>query len=194
MSRPYERFQVLGWQASHDFGNCLKCFKEISSGPTFLCTKNMVCHPGSSKLIILTFWPGPIVRIAPEEVSIDDPEDSLRIIYGHGTKFVKVSNFDYQHVSPSDDTAQSRWYEASDAPGQHSIFTDANLSRHAHERRMVANSFSMTSLMGMESFVDDCVRVLESRFEDFAINASEIDIGHWLQCYAFDVIGGVTVC
>ncbi|KAK4943316.1 hypothetical protein LTR10_017159 [Elasticomyces elasticus] len=33
---------------------------------------------------------GPIVRIAPNEVSIDDPDESVSIIYGHGTKFIKV--------------------------------------------------------------------------------------------------------
>lgn len=32
---------------------------------------------------------GPIVRIAPNEYSIDDPE-AIRHIYGHGTNFVKV--------------------------------------------------------------------------------------------------------
>lgn len=38
----------------------------------------------------LTLYSGPIVRIGPNEVSIDDPEESLSAIYGHGTKFIKV--------------------------------------------------------------------------------------------------------
>lgn len=33
--------------------------------------------------------PGPVVRIAPNEYTIDDP-DAIKIIYGHGTNFVKV--------------------------------------------------------------------------------------------------------
>jgi hypothetical protein len=32
---------------------------------------------------------GPVVRISPNEYSINDPE-ALRIIYGHGTHFIKV--------------------------------------------------------------------------------------------------------
>lgn len=32
---------------------------------------------------------GPVVRIAPNEYSVDDPE-AMKTIYGHGTKFVKV--------------------------------------------------------------------------------------------------------
>ena len=35
--------------------------------------------------------PGAIVRIAPNEYSIDDP-DAVKVIYGHGTNFVKVRN------------------------------------------------------------------------------------------------------
>ena len=33
--------------------------------------------------------PGPVVRITPDTYSIDDP-NAIRIIYGHGTKFIKV--------------------------------------------------------------------------------------------------------
>ena len=35
---------------------------------------------------------GPIVRIAPNEYSIDDPE-ALKTIYGHGTSFIKVGGY-----------------------------------------------------------------------------------------------------
>ncbi|KAK5037278.1 hypothetical protein LTR13_005084 [Exophiala sideris] len=87
---------------------------------------------------------------------------------------------------------QSPWYQASDAPGQHSIFTDTDIARHARERRLVANSFSMTSLAAMEPFISDCVQILESRLSDQAKEGSVVDMGHWLQCYAFDVIGEIT--
>ena len=42
------------------------------------------------KLCSCSLSAGPIVRIAPNEVSIDDPGESLKIIYGHGTQFTKV--------------------------------------------------------------------------------------------------------
>ncbi|OIW35197.1 cytochrome P450 [Coniochaeta ligniaria NRRL 30616] len=118
---------------------------------------------------------GPIVRIAPFEVSIDDPEESLRVIYGPGTRFTK-----------------SRWYEASDPPGAHSLFTDADIRRHAHERRLVSSGFSMTSLLAMEDFVSECVKVFEARMTGFADSGQSVDMAHWLQCYAFDVIGEIT--
>lgn len=90
------------------------------------------------------------------------------------------------------DDCQSRWYEASDPPGGHSLFTDSNIKRHAHDRRMVASGFSMTALLEMEDFVSDCVKVFETRLREFADNGHPVDMGHWLQCYAFDVIGEIT--
>ncbi|KEF55721.1 uncharacterized protein A1O9_08471 [Exophiala aquamarina CBS 119918] len=118
---------------------------------------------------------GPIVRIGPTEVSIDDPEESLRIIYGPGSRYRKA-----------------RWYEASDPPGAHSLFTDSNIQRHAHDRRMVSAAFSMTAVMEMEDFISDCVTMFETRLGEFADKKKPIDMAHWLQCYAFDVIGEVT--
>lgn len=62
------------------------------NGPILIYTVNTVSanpslYTEEGRLTRLT---GPMVRIAPNEVSIDDPEDSLRIIYGHGTKFIKA--------------------------------------------------------------------------------------------------------
>ncbi len=45
----------------------------------------------------------------------------------------------------------------------------------------------------MEPFVDDCSAVLKSRLEQYARSGTSIDISHWMQCYAFDVIGKLTV-
>ncbi|KAK5382251.1 hypothetical protein LTR20_006117 [Exophiala xenobiotica] len=118
---------------------------------------------------------GPIVRIAPNEVSIDDPEESLRIIYGPGSQYRKA-----------------RWYEASDPPGAHSLFTDSDIQRHAHDRRMVSAAFSMTAVTEMEDFISDCVTMFETRLGEFADKKEPIDMAHWLQCYAFDVIGEIT--
>lgn len=51
----------------------------------------------------------------------------------------------------------------------------------------------MTSLVQMESFVDDCSAVLKTKLEEFARSGNSIDVSHWMQCYAFDVIGKLTV-
>ena len=54
----------------------------------------------------------------------------------------------------------------------------------------------MSSLVNYESFVDDCADVFCRRLEEMSARdggrATVVDMGHWLQCYAFDVIGMIT--
>lgn len=51
----------------------------------------------------------------------------------------------------------------------------------------------MTSLVSYESFVDECGALLSQRLEEFSETGLPADLGHWLQCYAFDVIGAISV-
>ena len=57
----------------------------------------------------------------------------------------------------------------------------------------MAALYSMTNLVQMEPFVDECSALLVKRFKEFAQAGRQMDIGHWLQCYAFDVIGHISV-
>jgi len=57
----------------------------------------------------------------------------------------------------------------------------------------VAALYSMTNLVQMEPFVDECSDLLVKRFKEFAQAGRQMDMGHWLQCYAFDVIGHISV-
>lgn len=45
----------------------------------------------------------------------------------------------------------------------------------------------------MEDEVRGCVRELLARLGEFAESGKRVDLQHWLQCYAFDVVGAVTV-
>ncbi|KAK7730687.1 hypothetical protein SLS57_001518 [Botryosphaeria dothidea] len=119
----------------------------------------------------------PIVRIAPNYYSIDDPS-AVRTIYGHGTKFTK-----------------GPWYEASRDPTSElkDLFTDRDEKSHAANRRKVASLYSMTTLLKMEETVNDCIGLIETRFREFASNGRTLNLQHWLQCYAMDVIGAITV-
>ncbi|KFY74560.1 hypothetical protein V499_05422 [Pseudogymnoascus sp. VKM F-103] len=120
----------------------------------------------------------PIVRIAPNEYSIDDP-DAVKVIYGLGSQFIK-----------------SPWYTASGDPDPHGtpdLFSDRNPTRHAASRRKVASAYSMTALAQLEPLVDECYLVLRDRFMEFADRGKVVDMAHWMQCYAFDVIGEITV-
>lgn len=50
----------------------------------------------------------------------------------------------------------------------------------------------MSSIVGYEGFIDNCSSLMVSRFEEAAQSERKIDLGHWFQCYAFDVIGEIT--
>lgn len=51
----------------------------------------------------------------------------------------------------------------------------------------------MTALAQLEPLVDECYVVLRDRFMEFADRGTVVDMAHWMQCYAFDVIGEITV-
>jgi hypothetical protein len=51
----------------------------------------------------------------------------------------------------------------------------------------------MTDLAQLEPFVDEFSFLLRTRFTEFADQKRTIDMAHWMQCYAFDVIGEITV-
>ncbi|KAH8595655.1 putative cytochrome P450 pisatin demethylase [Bisporella sp. PMI_857] len=111
---------------------------------------------------------GPVVRIAPNEYSLDDPE-AVSIIYGIGGDFRK-----------------SHWYIASGNPdpnGPQDLFSIRDPKNHASMCWLVASLYSMSNLVKLEPYVDHCSEVLKL----------PVDMAHWLQCYAFDVIGEIAV-
>lgn len=73
-----------------------------------------------------------------------------------------------------------------------SLFSDQNSPHHGLQRRKFAASYSMSSLVGYEEFVNNCTSLLTQRFSEVAQAGSVVDLQHWLQCYAFDVIGEIT--
>ncbi|KEF56776.1 uncharacterized protein A1O9_06966 [Exophiala aquamarina CBS 119918] len=120
---------------------------------------------------------GPIVRIAPNEYSIDDPE-AIKVIYGHGTSFTKAP-----------------WYYASGSadPNEHNLFTDRNPKRHSETRRKVAALYSMSTLVQLEHFVTEGAECMVDKFEGFAQSGVTVNMQEWAQFWAFDVIGLITL-
>ncbi|ETN43130.1 uncharacterized protein HMPREF1541_02288 [Cyphellophora europaea CBS 101466] len=118
---------------------------------------------------------GSIVRIAPNQYSLDDPE-AVKVIYGHGTEFIK-----------------SPWYSAAVAPGQsHDLFAEPNPKIHAANRRKVASLYSTSNLLKFEPYVDTSVGIFVEQMRELGRRGDIFDLQHWLQCYAFDVIGLIT--
>ncbi|KAJ9481789.1 hypothetical protein VN97_g11670 [Penicillium thymicola] len=127
--------------------------------------------PANLTPITHTTTTGPIVRIAPNLYCISDPS-ATRIIYGQGFKYLK-----------------SEWYDAWNFDSDLSLtnpFSERSSKKNSEDRKKV------TSLLAYEPFVDNCIDIFKQRLAEFATRGQLIDMSHWLQCYAFDVIGQIT--
>ncbi|VUC37777.1 unnamed protein product, partial [Clonostachys rosea] len=120
---------------------------------------------------------GSIVRIAPRQYSLSDPS-VVKQIYGIGHGFPK-----------------SEWYHASSVPNAEwkDLFTDLDSTRHAANRRVVANLYSATALRDMEPNVEECINQYVAKLERMAETGEQFNLQFWMQCYAFDVICQITL-
>lgn len=116
---------------------------------------------------------GPIVRYGPNRYSFDHP-DAIKAIYAPGAGLAK-----------------SAWYDSWAHPGQWTLFTDRLEKRHAESKRAYQSAYSMTALVQYESYVDDCSDLFARRLQERSGGAA-VDLEHWLQCFAFDVVGKIT--
>jgi len=115
---------------------------------------------------------GNLVRTGPNEVSVSDLA-AIKTIYGAGTKFRK-----------------SDWYSVWQGHRKFDLFAERDERIHGEQRRLVSRPYSMEALRDYETYIDDAVQV-------FLDNMSErqhkvVDIGNWVQLFAFDVIGEIT--
>lgn len=122
---------------------------------------------------------GKIVQVMPGYFSIDDPE-AHKIIYGHGNPWLKGEFYKAWDVGPH--------------PEQNNLFALRDPSLHATMRRKVAAMFSMSSLVSYEPYVDHCVDLFYDRLQKFAAQGTMINLGSWMQYFAFDAVSMITVC
>jgi cytochrome P450 len=120
---------------------------------------------------------GPIVRLAPNRYSISDPT-AIRTIYGPGSKFSK-SDF-YRPFGALDETHAD-------------LFSERINAKHALQRRHTANMYSMSSLVMYEPFVDKVNSEFMAAISQHARTERAFDLFTWMQFYAFDVIGEITI-
>ena len=119
---------------------------------------------------------GPVVRVGADLYSIDSPE-IVKKVYSIGSRFPKSDWYDaWRHPDPN------RW----------TLFPDRDMKRHAETRKRFQAMYSMSSLVSYEGYVNECTAIFRERLSEFAESGETIDMAHWLQCYAFDVIGNIT--
>lgn len=116
---------------------------------------------------------GPVVRLGHDLFSISDL-DAASTVYSSQKVLRK-----------------STWYSAFEQRGKPNAFSTNDNAFAAEQRRKFKPTYD--AWLSYEHAADECCRVLEKRFSEFAHKSSEIDIGWWLTCYAFDVMGLLTV-
>jgi hypothetical protein len=76
----------------------------------------------------------------------------------------------------------------------YNVFSTQDPNEHKLLRSRVANKYSMTSLRELEPQVDECSELFLNTMRNIYKEnpKSSVDLGAWLQYYAFDVIGAIT--
>jgi len=69
------------------------------------------------------------------------------------------------------------------------LFSTRDEQYHREQKRPIANAYSMTSLHTKEDAVDSCSVLFMHKLGEFADAKKPVDLGAWLQYYAFDVVG-----
>lgn len=71
-----------------------------------------------------------------------------------------------------------------------SMFSTRDPVRHQALRRSVSQKYSMSSIKALEPVVDECSEIFTLAMKN--LEGKPVDLGVWLQWYAFDVIGAIT--
>ncbi|KAK0667055.1 cytochrome P450 [Cercophora samala] len=122
---------------------------------------------------------GSLVRLGPNCISVGDPEE-LQKIYGTGVN-LKKSDF-YKVMQPM---SRGRVIQG--------LFNTQDHDLHRAMKRPIANIYSMSNLVDFEPHVDTTIRFFLRRLDEAATKDEQtVDLGTWLQWFAFDVMGEIT--
>lgn len=122
---------------------------------------------------------GPIVRLAPNELSFIDSQ-AWQDIYGH-------------HQGSLNFPKNPLWMAPGDN-GIHSILS-ANDADHARYRRLLSHAFSERALRQQEYLIQNYIDLLIHRLNDCASSpdTSVVDIVRWLNFTTFDIVGDLSL-
>ncbi|OQV03644.1 hypothetical protein CLAIMM_08662 [Cladophialophora immunda] len=117
---------------------------------------------------------GPLVRIAPDEVACSDPK-AIPIIYP-------------MKSAPPKSDFYSMWQNPNigNFPDH---FSQRDEKVHAERRRIISHVYSLTNILRSEPYIDNCSNLFMQRMGEYADAEEIVNLGEWLQMYAFDVVG-----
>ncbi|KAI1433356.1 cytochrome P450 [Xylaria sp. CBS 124048] len=120
---------------------------------------------------------GPVVRIAPGQLSFTNPQ-AWRDIYGH------------KHAGEPEMTKDDATYRM--FPHVPASVIDADRDQHSALRRRLAHGFSDRSMHEQEPIIGSYVSLLISRLQSAVKETSRQNIRDWYNWTTFDVIGDLS--
>ncbi|KAL1599628.1 hypothetical protein SLS60_007431 [Paraconiothyrium brasiliense] len=130
-------------------------------------------HTWNRLIIRLHSKYGPLIRIAPNEISVSTPK-AVRQIYP-----VSASAF-----------PKSDWYSVFRGTRKVDLFAGQDQRVHGQHRKMVARAYAMDTLRDLEPYVDYCLGLLVEQLDRRV--GDRVDMGKWVHLFSFDVIGEIT--
>lgn len=121
---------------------------------------------------------GNLVRIAPNHVSVADRK-WIPIFYSTKEDYTKTGFYPIQSIS---------WKKNPEM----NLFSTRDPEYHRIEKRKVGNAYALPRLLESEEAIDSCINLFMSRLDEFASQSKAVDLGAWLQYFAFDVVGEFT--
>jgi Cytochrome P450 len=118
---------------------------------------------------------GPVVRIAPDELSFASPQAAREILTA-GKGFDKT---DFYGVFPP--------------PENPDIFTEPREKVHAQKKRVASGPYSMKSMLEQTPVIDEIIQLFFDKIDNIYVNHPNkaFNLGDWLHYFAFDVLGMV---
>ncbi|KUJ19272.1 putative cytochrome P450 pisatin demethylase [Mollisia scopiformis] len=116
---------------------------------------------------------GKLVRTAPNVIDVSDAAEIPKIYDIKGAFYLILSVL---------------WK----GKAQMSLFSSRDQVYHRELKRKAGNMYSMTSLLEMEDSIDECTALFVKILGELADKGEAMDLGAWLQYYAFDVIGEIS--
>lgn len=111
---------------------------------------------------------GTHVRIAPNHISISDPQ-AMNQIYGHNAGFLKDA-----------------WYDG--GAGEYRHMADARIkSEHQSKRKMLAHIFAQKTILNLEPVVAECTATLVDQLRTHAAEDRPINMRRYLNYYTIDL-------
>ncbi|KAK4555027.1 hypothetical protein LTR86_007793 [Recurvomyces mirabilis] len=117
---------------------------------------------------------GPIVRIAPNELSFSSPS-AAREILAAGKGFHKT---DFYGVFPP--------------PENPDIFTETREAVHSVKKRYASNPYSMATMQQNSQYIEETERQFRAKLDTMTQTPDQFcNLGDYLHYYAFDVLGEI---